>query len=495
MIDPWAETRTEVLQRFEQHAAALLEQQPSRRSVMLVVAQYWNDGADDEVHAELIGSTRETPVWPHECGHDYDDDGNQTSTRPVVGDECCMCADWESFRFDFYGAYGSSLVVAFELFCREGATQHMDTSEAYTPYAIARRAGDRLEIEVLGVPQRPANAVTGCLPEASDPWSDARSRALFDEICAAPDDDAPRVVLSDLLLSSRPDDPRGEAIALSLVRAPDPATRARRDELFATHLVEWIHPLGAVIPPGCAWFERGFLSRAHVYAPSAQALGIVKGAAAWGTVEILRISPGSCDVIDPAMVALRDVGPLGVAGLEALADAGRPWAIERLHVAIDDSASSIELELLARMTVLPHLRQLLVTVGDNAELAMAAAGLASPSRTPWSSQLEQLTLVVDNLTPITRWSELRPAHASLAVALAGDDRQPAGWQVRFDPRDAVEITQVGWHPAATMTQLAALVNGCPTGTSIRLGSTAIRRCGDDEASYVREHTGRDVTVV
>ncbi|MGH2899210.1 MAG: hypothetical protein ACRDMZ_11095, partial [Solirubrobacteraceae bacterium] len=333
MIDPWAETRTELLQRFEKHARTLLEQQPSRRSVMLAVAQYWNDGADDEVHAEIVCSTRETPVWPHECSNEYGDDLNDKPTRPLAGEECCMCADWESFRFDFYAAYGSPLVVAIELFCREGATQHMDSSEAYTPYAIARRAGDTIEIEVTAVPQRPANAVTGCLPEANPPWNDARSRALFDEICAAPDDDGPRVVLSDLLLSSRPDDPRGEAIALSLARAPDPAIRARRDELIATHLVEWIHPLGAVIPPGCAWFERGFLSRAHVYAPGAREQDLVKGAAAWGTVEVLRISPGSCDVIDPAMVALRDVGPLGEVGLEALIEAGRPWAIERLHVA------------------------------------------------------------------------------------------------------------------------------------------------------------------
>ncbi|HSR98745.1 MAG TPA: hypothetical protein VLM79_16930 [Kofleriaceae bacterium] len=494
-MDPWAETRTEVLQRFEKHARALFEQQPSRRSAMLVVAQYWSDGADDEVHAELICSVRETPVWPHECSHDYDSDGNLTSTRLVAGEECCICSDWESFRFDFYGADSSPIVVAFEMFCREGATQDMDTSEAYTPYAIAHRAGDGVEIEVLGVPQRPANAVTGCLPEASDPWSDARRRALFDEICAAPDDDGPRVVLSDLLLSSHPDDPRGQAIALSLVRAPDAASRARRDELIATHLVEWIHPLGAVIPPGCAWFERGFLSRAHVYAPSAHEQDIAKGAAAWGTVEVLRISPGSYDVIDPSMVSLRDVGPLGMVGLEALVGARRPWAIERLHVALDDAGPGMELELLARMTVLPHLRELVVTTGDDAELAMAAAGLASPSRTPWSSQLEQLTLVVDNRTPITRWSELRPAHASLAVVLAGDDRQPAGWQVRFDPRDIIEITQVGWHPAATLVQLAALVNACPAGIPIRLGATAIRRCGPDEVRYVHEHTGRDVAVV
>jgi hypothetical protein len=144
--------------------------------------------------------------------------------------------------------------------------------------------------------------------------------------------------------------------------------------------------------------------------------------------------------------------------------------------------------------VLPHLRELVVTIAHDAKLGARVADLAAPSRSPWSSQLEQLTLVVDKLTSLARWSALRPAHASLAVVLAGDDRQPAGWQARFDPGGTVEIAQVGWHPAATMVQLAALVNELPTGTAIRLGSTAIRRCGSDEAAYVREHTGRDVTV-
>lgn len=494
MTDPWAEVRTAMLGRFEKLATALFEKQPSRRSIMFAVAQYWNDGADDEVHATMVCSVRETPVWPHECDYVYDENRKFVTTRPLDGEECGLCGDWNELRFDFYGDNGDPIVVAFELFCREGSNQSMAESEAYAPYAIARRAGDRIELELVGVPHRPANAVIGYLPDAGDPWSDARSRALFQEICRARDDDGPRVVLSDLLLAARPDDPRGEAIALSLVREPDAATRARRDELIGAHLVEWIHPLGAVIPPGCAHFERGFLARAHVYARDALHRGIVQGAPAWGTLEVLRFSPGSDDVIDPAMVALRDVGPVGEAGLAALAAADRPWAIERLHVAIDGAAPRTAIDTLAGMTQLPRLRELVLTLPDHPELDPVIADLASPSRSPWSSQLQQLTLVVRTLSPLARWARLRPVHAALAAVLADDDRQPSGWQFRFGAGTAVEIAQVGWHPAATMAQLAALVNELLPAATVRLGSTPYRGCGSDEARYLREHTGRDVAV-
>lgn len=494
MMDPWAETRTEVLLRFEELATVLFKKQPSRRSIMLAVAQYWNDGADDEVHATIVCSARETPVWPHECDYAEDGNGELVPTRPLTGEECYECGGWDELRFDFYGSNGDPRVVAFELFCREGSDQEMATSEAYTPYAIARRAGDRIELELVAVPQRPANAVIGHLPGAGDPWTDARSRALFQEICRAPDDDGPRVVLSDLLLAARPDDPRGEAIALSLVRAPDAAIRARRDELIGAHVVEWIHPLGAVIPPGCAHFERGFLARAHVHARSALDHAVVQGASAWGTVEVLRFSPGSYDVIDPEMTALRDVGPIRESGLAALAEADRPWSIERLHVEIDHDMPRRAIDMLARMPQLPRLRELVLTMPEGPELDPVIADLVSPSRTPWSSQLERLILVVRTLAQLARWSALRPIHARLSVVLVGDDRQPGGWQVGFGRDDTVELTQVGWHAQGTMAQLAALVKQLPPGVAIRLGSTPYRRCGSEEASYVRTHTGRDVTV-
>jgi len=449
---------------------------------------------DDEVHAMIVCSTRESPVWPHECDHVFDEARRLVLTTPLTGEECPVCGEWDELRLDFYGANGDPTVLAFEMFCREGAHQEMKDSEAYTPYAIARRGRGRIELELVGVPQRPANAVIGRPVAARDPWGDPRARALFDEICRVPGDDGPRAVLSDLLLASRPDDPRGELIAASLVRAPDEGARARRDELIAAHLAEWIDPLGAVIPPGCAHFERGFLARAHVHAPDASDAGLVRGALAWGTVEVLRFCPGSEDIIDPAMIALRDVGPIGETGLAALARARRPWAIERLHVAINPARPWTEIEILAGMTQLPRLRELALTVPDEPALHAAIADLGSSSRTPWSSQLEQLTLVVKTLSPLPRWTALRPARARLAIVLAGDDQQPGGWQLGFDAAGAVELTQVGWHAQGTMAQLAALVNELPADAAIHLRSTPYRRWGSDEVGYLREHAGRDLIV-
>jgi hypothetical protein len=495
MTDPWAEARSDVLLRFEKLAGVLFEKQPSRRSILLAVAQYWNDGADDEVHATIVCSTRETPVWPHECRDTSEEDGKYLNTPLLTGEECGQCHDWEELHLNFHGADGDPFVLALELFCREGSDQEMEDFEAYAPYAIARRIGEganEIQLEIVGVPRRPANTVLGPHPDPGDPWADAKCRALFHEICRAPGDDGPRVVLSDLLRVERPDDPRGEAIALSLVGAPDAATRTRRDELIAAHLVAWIHPLGAVIPPGCATFERGFLSRARIYARDTAACDLVSGHPAWGTVEVLQFSPGSYDLIDQEMTALRDVGPIGELGLEALSEADRPWAIERLHAEIDGVEPDPVIDKLARMTNLPRLRELVLTVPEAPALERVVADLVS--RAPWSSQLEQLTLVVTTLAPFARWSALRPAHAWLAVVLADDDRQPSGWQLRLGPDDAVEISQVGWHPQATMVQLAAIIQQLPPSAAIQLRSTPYRRCGPDEGRYVHDHTDRDVAI-
>ncbi len=486
MMDPWAKARGAVLREFEAYAAKLLEAQASRRSVMLVVAQYWNDGADDEVHARVIVSARDTPVWPHGCDWNSQADG---SIVALQGEQCDLCADLQDRYFSLYGT-GEDVVPIVELFCREGSNQHMDRDEAYVPYAIARRGADGVELELVAVPQRPANVVIGTSDAAHEPWGDARSRALFEEICRVPGDDGPRAVLSDLLVAARPDDPRGEAIALSLVGAPDTATRVRRDELIAAHIVEWIHPLGAVIPPGCAHFERGFLAGAIVYARDAAAQELVQGASAWGTVEVLRLSPGSLDVLDPAMVALRDVGPLGEDGVSRLCEAAEPWAIERLHVVIDGAAAQDIVGPLARTTTLPRLRELVLGMPEN-EVADALTALA---RAPWWSQLAQLTLVVGMLAPLARWAALRPAHARLGVTLASDDRQPGGWQVQFCPDDTVEIAMNGWHREGAMRRLVEIVQDLPDSAAIRLRSTPYRTCGDDEVAWLREHAGRDVAI-
>lgn len=92
--------------------------------------------------------------------------------------------------------------------------------------------------------------------------------ALLAEIVARPDDDAPRLVLADLLTARG--DPRGELIALQcrLAAAPDDAARRSlriaENKLLAAHGEAWSAPVKALLPPN-AWdipkivWVRGFV--------------------------------------------------------------------------------------------------------------------------------------------------------------------------------------------------------------------------------------------
>lgn len=218
------ETIRKTLARFAEHAKKMFDAQPSRRSVLLVISQYWDDQADDEVHGRCYASTRETPVWPHEC------DGSERYKPLLDGEECNWCGEggYDAFQMGFYGGYEDAMVVAFEQLCRESANQNMDHNEAYVPFAIARKRGEHVDVEVVGSAQRPPTQLVGNAQLAQD-WPDARARALFDDMCLHARDDGPRAVLSDYLLEKHPDDPRGEAIALALAAELDDDTRARRD--------------------------------------------------------------------------------------------------------------------------------------------------------------------------------------------------------------------------------------------------------------------------
>lgn len=486
-----AEQHRQLIDLLRGYASTWFAEHSARRSMLVALSQYWNDGADDEMHAFIVASTRVTPVWPHVCAVDFDpaEDEAAAMSAALPGEECENCrravesgidADLDDY-FRFYGSYGDACVVAFELFCREGSHQEMHPYQAYVPFAIARRRdGNAIDIELVGRPQRPANQVIGTAAQPLSSWDTPKLRALYEEICRAPDDDGPRHVMSDLLVETRPSDPRGELIALSLARDLRPADRARRDALIADHLAALIHPLGAVIPPSCARFDRGFLVEADVYAKDDEACGIVQDAVAWGTVEVLRIASGSEDVLDPAMRALRDVGPLGEFGVLQLCCAPAPWAIERLHVGTD--ATDERLGDLSRTPLLPRLRHLVITNSD----ARLRAALDSLATAPWWPQLERVTLVVDDLTTASSWRALRPPHVVLAISEAADDQQPAGWELAFGPDNAIEIAMIRWHANGGLSELAALINQLPRDTVIRLRSTQHRELGADELAYLRK---------
>ena len=487
MTDHCKDTRDRTLARFAERAATLFAANPVRRSVLLAVAQYWNDSANDEVHGFVVASARATPVWPHECEYTDGDETNdyEGSQRPLLaGEECWHCGG-EDVELDFYGGYGDAMVGAFEAFCSESAHQGMDPAEAYVPFAIARRAGDRVEIERVGHVQRPPAVMIDSTVGAAD-WPDARARALFEEVCLHATDDGPRAVLADYLLEHHPRDPRGEALALSLARDLDGDALARRDALLAAHAERWLFPLGDVIPAGCAHFERGFLARADVYAETAEARGRVLRAPAWGTVHTVRFAPGSRDVISPAMTALRDVGPIRDDGLLAIARAERPWQIETLRIA----ATAQGLDAVVRTPHLPRLATLEIAAVHREVIARRLRVA------PWHATLERLVFVDATYGAFADWRALRDQLdvPELAIALAAYGVETAAaWEIGFCAGETIRVRCRGWHAEGTLAALASRVRELPAGR-IELVSTATRIFTDDDAAWLRAQTDRDVIV-
>ena len=490
MTDHGKNSRASVLAHFTEHAAKLFAAAPARQSAMLAVSQYWNDSANDEVHAHIVVSSRATPVWPHEC--DYGDDTTNYQYLPTLsGEECYSCDQHKRHDIDmhFYGGHGDMLVGAIETFCRESAHQGMDPNEAYVPYAIARRApGDRVVVEEIGHAQRTPSMMIGAQRGGAE-WPDARARALFDEVCYHGGDDAPRAVLSDYLLEVHPDDPRGEAIALALAAELDDDARARRDALFESHAERWFFPLGDVIVAGTAHFERGFLARADVYAASERDRDFVIGAPAWGTVHTIRFAPESRDVIAPTMHALRDVGPLRNDGLLAIARAPRPWSIETLRVAGGDVDALLGAKTLPNL----HTLELSSVFRDDLVGAFRRGKIA-----PWQEQLELLRFTAMEYGSLADWRALRVAldvpELSIAITPYWTDLASA-WELGFRADDSVVVRSAGWSGEATMLRLAELLGELPADTRIGLASTPVRTMTDADVTWLREYTGRDVAML
>jgi uncharacterized protein (TIGR02996 family) len=186
-----------------------------------------------------------------------------------------------------------------------------------------------------------------------DPTHAATVEDLLADVYANPRDDAPRLVLADLLQERG--DPRGEFIALQCRGAPlDKAARARERALLAAHARAWMGPLAPAIAKSARHkpvFRRGFLAAAYVtfkHPSEAERLGREP---AWATLD--EIGFGKHGQMTEAMRHARTVRMTADAQDESLFTEGAPWAIETLE--LDYGLS----DLLATMR-LPHLRVLRV---------------------------------------------------------------------------------------------------------------------------------------
>ena len=439
-----AAARRAAMEALQRMAQTLFASHPTYQSVMFGVAQYWADEADDAVHYDICASERALPLWPHRCDQTVWEDGDYEN---LPGEACMNCGQGIGYlgNWDDNGA----AIGAFEAYCHESGSQEEASASNYLPYAVARRVGDAVEIEVIGRLQRPESGFDGSSATADPTWDDARARELLELIAAAPADDGPRRVLADYLLER--ENPRGEYIALSLEKSPSAEIVKRRDELLAAHEVRWLSTLGHVVPASSVRWQRGFLASAELLAGEHDVVRVA-GAPVWATLETLHVHRTSECVLDPAMRALRELGPIDERWLEALLDAPRPWAIEALEIEFDEDDSLAK--LLAAKT-LPKLRALTIHASD---LDVAVAQLPHAA---WWKQLERLTIVDDD---VAKWHARQRELGVPWLAVVREHTDPAiakGWEVAYGPYGTCEITQRGFTPHASIDALAKLLPSLP----------------------------------
>jgi len=150
------------------------------------------------------------------------------------------------------------------------------------------------------------------------------AETLLADIHANPDDDAPRLVLADLLLERG--DPRGELIAMQLVRGKRPPSK-QEQELLAKHGKAWL----GILAPVLGWrrtrteFRRGFLAVADIIKSVDRKLIPLYADPMWATVEELRGNWEDALLVNGPFRALRVIErPLHPKLLERLASRAEP---------------------------------------------------------------------------------------------------------------------------------------------------------------------------
>ena len=175
-----AELREAIIQNFVKPIVRkAFEKYTQLNSAMLLVAQYWDDEANDDVHHLLFFSVLETldiEVALETAENDCIDPVNlpeilthsniqYLSTNEIESDRYENEKDYLAWKENHWYNY-DNVVPAFAAFCKEYCHQNMRISEAYTPYAMLRRKGEEIEVEIVGKMLRPW--LDGIKPEEWD---------------------------------------------------------------------------------------------------------------------------------------------------------------------------------------------------------------------------------------------------------------------------------------------------------------------------------------
>ena len=502
---PAAMRREAIETDFVPYVRRVFAKDAKLRSAMLVVAQYWADEADDAVHASVVFSRRNIPSWPHTCDWEGDDPSPER-------ERCSSCGDYDLMPWDDNG----SSITAFQACCREDGSQETDMRENYLPYVVACR-GERDEVELfrVGGPIRAWLDGDGAAQPAAPPErDDPETRALFDLVYGAPEDDRPRQVLADHL--QQRGDPLGEYLALVLAggATDKAAVAARVRELEARHGRAWLGPLAAIAHPEHVVFGRGFPRELRVHVPDDAVAAAVRGVGAWGTVELLRFLPASRQPFSRAMTALRDVGPLDANGLSALAGLGGALRIERVHVVIEDGAMLLRLVEAALpglrtlavggqgaarpvTAINPFTREEITVPGRGQTLGLDPASLDPLTRASYWKQLERLDLATSDPQTITAWLARDPARrpATMTFWPAGPGGDMNGFRLRVSGarRAVVDMPSLG--AEAGLDDVGNMLRALPRSvTDIAVEPTRWYTPTEAELSALSEAAGRKVRI-
>ena len=462
------------------------------RSALFVVAQYWNDSANDELHGHIVFSSEAVPRWPHEC---------EWPRHMRMAEPCTRCDPSGDTYFTL--PYEEATFRAWEAYCKEGANQEQDLAQAYLPYAVVtKRADGSLELDVVGEPVR------AWLDLPDEPSEGPADSELLELVHSSPDDPGARHVLADALLERG--DPRGEYLAIVLSKAPRPDALARAEALFAEHGRGWLGPIARIAPIDATRFSLGFVDHVAAFFPSGGELSWVAGAREWSTVRSLTFLPESRQHLGPAMREIRSIGPLADEALHDLAGADHPWGFERLHIAprhADAVALLCEPHVNAK---LPRLRELVVS-----GILTAPVHLRNLAATPLWPRLEALHVsgmfpnpehgLEPTLLHVWLTTDMR-LPPELGLGMRGCSGEPAGaWlrlrrRAREDSRVTARMTIAELGAPYGFQHLAGAIAALEPDVRARIAEIELEpsrwlRPGAADLMLVRDMTGLPVRVV
>ncbi len=137
--------------------ALCFSQYPQLQSATMLIGQYCCDEAIDAVHCHFIFSVLETPDLA--AAFEVEEGLDPVNLPELPAHYDIIDCIWENGQWQ-EGEYlewdsNANAIPAFAGFCREDCDQQMTLADVYIPYAILRRDGDEIAVEVVGHLLRP----------------------------------------------------------------------------------------------------------------------------------------------------------------------------------------------------------------------------------------------------------------------------------------------------------------------------------------------------